>query len=276
MSNDIHLDSSNCTIKKVRFHIPFTQIFNSTIQDPLLSWEAKGLLSYLLSLPDDWELKVSQLINHYQGKKRGNGRDGIRTILVELKEKGYVQFERKRTEEGKFECKYLVYPVPQSEFQKMFPQPAQPAQVQPAPVKPVVNKETNNKKINNKVVVVARTRACCDGVPNSDLTKDDFHAYAMRKQKGWTFEEIEDAYQRLISSKTPINDPFKYFEGIIEHMHKSNKSNNLKGDSICKPKSRPEHKIYQKGRSRKDAGFYSENDTKTAPLAIYARQNGLK
>jgi hypothetical protein len=43
-----------------------------TVEDVRLTWAARGLLAYLLSRPDDWEVLVKDLI------KRGNlKRDGI-------------------------------------------------------------------------------------------------------------------------------------------------------------------------------------------------------
>jgi len=63
----------------------YVQIENATAQDSRLSWAARGLLLYLLSLPTDWEIRVSHLI------KQGDlGRDALRRTLHELQAFGYA------------------------------------------------------------------------------------------------------------------------------------------------------------------------------------------
>jgi hypothetical protein len=62
-----------------------------TVEDVRLTWAARGLLAYLLSRPDDWEVLVKDLI------KRGNlKRDGIYTLLRELRAVGYVRYDPTR------------------------------------------------------------------------------------------------------------------------------------------------------------------------------------
>src|SRR4051812_34581924 len=63
----------------------FLTVANATVQDARLSWGARGLLVYLLSLPDDWDIRVSHLTN--QGDA---GRDAVRRMLRELHALGYV------------------------------------------------------------------------------------------------------------------------------------------------------------------------------------------
>ena len=74
-----------------RRSMPFTQIDRKTLQDNSLTFEARGLLAYLLSKPDDWEVRPSVVA------KDGNiGRDKLRRIEGELIEAGYMQRERVR------------------------------------------------------------------------------------------------------------------------------------------------------------------------------------
>lgn len=71
-------------------------IFDTALKDKELTWQAKGLLSYLLHLPDDWQIYVSEL--HKNSK---NGRDATANYLNELIEAGYVVRESRR-ENGRF------------------------------------------------------------------------------------------------------------------------------------------------------------------------------
>ncbi|WP_419421455.1 hypothetical protein ACNVED_15965 (plasmid) [Legionella sp. D16C41] len=61
-------------------------IFDKTcLQDNFLSWGAKGLHAYLMSMPDDWRIKVADLKN-----RATNGRDTVRGLLLELDPKDYI------------------------------------------------------------------------------------------------------------------------------------------------------------------------------------------
>lgn len=63
----------------------FTVIDNDIINDPRLDWRDLGLLVYLLSKPDNWEICTAHLI-----KVRKSGRDAIYTSLKVLCECGYA------------------------------------------------------------------------------------------------------------------------------------------------------------------------------------------
>jgi len=78
------------------------------IEDECLSWAARGLLVYLLSRTDDWTLRVEELC------KCGDlGRDGIYSLLHELREAGYVTFEHERDEYGRIrDGTYTIYETP--------------------------------------------------------------------------------------------------------------------------------------------------------------------
>ena len=75
-----------------------------------LSLKAKGLLSQMLSLPDDWDytLKGLAAINK-------ESVDAIRTAIWELEDAGYVVRTRVRDERGCLRgCDYYVYEYPQT------------------------------------------------------------------------------------------------------------------------------------------------------------------
>ena len=63
----------------------FTVLSNYHLKDKGLSLQAKGLLSVMLSLPDDWKYSISGLAAiSKEGKK------AIKSTLDELKEHGYL------------------------------------------------------------------------------------------------------------------------------------------------------------------------------------------
>lgn len=74
----------------------YTSISNDFLQDPYISFEAKGLAASLLSRPEDWEINVSALMS--EGKI---GRDKVNKIILELIKAGYMYKSQSRTS-GKF------------------------------------------------------------------------------------------------------------------------------------------------------------------------------
>ena len=68
----------------------FARIPKGAIDDSSLSWGARGLLLFLLSKPDHWEVMPDALVNC------GTlGRDGVYSLLKELREAGYLVMVRR-------------------------------------------------------------------------------------------------------------------------------------------------------------------------------------
>ncbi|VXB52702.1 conserved hypothetical protein [Exiguobacterium sp. 8H] len=83
-------------INRVRKESNFVMMDKGFLQSPSLSAKAKGLLAYILSLPNDWILYKSELTRHFT-----DGKDSIRTALKELESKGYITQEEIRDEKGR-------------------------------------------------------------------------------------------------------------------------------------------------------------------------------
>ena len=75
----------------------FTMISNVGLKDKRLSFKAKGLLAYMLSLPDDWVFYESEIVNHAT-----DGKQSVRTGMKELEQYGYLVREQRRSSKGKF------------------------------------------------------------------------------------------------------------------------------------------------------------------------------
>lgn len=83
---------------------PYTRLPNATLNDLTLSWEAKGLLDWLLSKPDNWVVHREYIANI--GKA---GRDKVTSMLAELEAAGYLRREKVRDNEGKFRFESMIY-----------------------------------------------------------------------------------------------------------------------------------------------------------------------
>ncbi len=92
---------------KINKNRDFTIMSNFHLRDKNLSLKAKGLLSFMLSLPDDWDYSLKGLVSICKENK-----DAIRSTLNELKTYHYLIIEPYRTEKGKFGYNYLIYEKP--------------------------------------------------------------------------------------------------------------------------------------------------------------------
>lgn len=94
-------------IFRIKKEEKYSIISNSVITDSALSWEARGVLIYLLSKPDDWEVRNIDLVNQSPaGEKR------IDSIIKELKTAGYLKRFRERQPDGQFVWITQVYESP--------------------------------------------------------------------------------------------------------------------------------------------------------------------
>ena len=94
-------------IRAIREH-NYTVINNKVFQRNQLSWQAMGMLSYLLSKPDDWSVVVNELINVTKDTAKPTGNNGVYNILKELKEKGFVQVRKN----GDGTTDYIIFDTP--------------------------------------------------------------------------------------------------------------------------------------------------------------------
>lgn len=85
----------------------YTVMSNYHLQDKNLSYRAKGLLSCMLSLPDDWNYSVRGLASISK-----EGIKAINSMLKELEENYYLKRERKQENNGRFYYEYIIYETP--------------------------------------------------------------------------------------------------------------------------------------------------------------------
>ena len=100
------------------------------------------MLVYLLARPDNWRVLVGDL------RRRGDlGRDGVYKVLRELRDAGYVLYQRKRDSDGRLRGgDYYVSELPRSPHPAL-PDTAEPDPAPPDPVKPEALPNTESKEI---------------------------------------------------------------------------------------------------------------------------------
>jgi hypothetical protein len=115
----------------------FFSVSNKLAQDARLSFEARGVMLYLLSKPADWIVQFSDI--EREGKF---GREKRQKIFAELETAGYFERLEKR-EEGKFKFDYIVHEKPINIG--LQPRTGKPLTVKPATVEPLTVKPLHTK-----------------------------------------------------------------------------------------------------------------------------------
>ena len=181
------------TIIKHKKEVDFTTIYNDCINDTRLSTYSLAVLVYVMSKPDDWEIKTKNLSNRFE-----IGRDKVRNIIKDLCQNGYMRRVRRRNKDGSL-SRIVVYASDKPIFlsNETNKQPftgfqgtvtSQNTNKQPAPeIQGVVTAENSNKQpapekpapVNQGVVPY---------IQNKDLTKNNNNnlstAYARAPSEG--------------------------------------------------------------------------------------------
>lgn len=76
-------------IKSLKPDLPFTCVPNATLNDHDLKPEDLGVLVYLISKPEDWQVRSTELCARF-----GIGRNRLYSILQRLQAAGYATYER--------------------------------------------------------------------------------------------------------------------------------------------------------------------------------------
>ena len=110
----------------------YTVVSNKIYDKNQLSWQAMGLLGYLLTKPDSWQVMVAELVNVTKDTKKPTGREGVYNIINELKEKGFISV--RKNSDGSTD--YTVYDEPIQQSNQENPNQGKPNQGKPNQGKP--------------------------------------------------------------------------------------------------------------------------------------------
>jgi len=98
------------SVMRINKNRDFTVVSNIHLRDKKLSLKAKGLLTLMLSLPENWDYSVNGLACICK-----EGRTAIQTTLDELEQCRYLIRRKERNSRGQFECVYEIFEVPQND-----------------------------------------------------------------------------------------------------------------------------------------------------------------
>ena len=169
----------NMAVFRVERNKGYTVMSNHHLRNKDLSLKAKGLLSQMLSLPENWDytLKGLSLINR-------ESIDAIRTAVWELEKAGYITRQQNRDGKGKMaDMIYTIYEQPQ-------PRPEQPDKGAPGLENPVLENPTSDNPTPGKPTLGKPTQL------NKDISS---------KEKTTTDVSTTDSIP-ILSRPSPLED----------------------------------------------------------------------
>lgn len=130
------------SVVRVHKNSNFTVMSNYHFKEKKMSLKAKGLLSLMLSLPDDWDYSIAGLATLSK-----DGKDSIMSALGELEKFGYLERTRLTNNKGQFAgVEYNIYEQPQEKPVAVNPNQANANEENSNSEKPT---QLNTNHINN-------------------------------------------------------------------------------------------------------------------------------
>ena len=133
----------------------YTVMSNHHLRNRALSLKAKGLLSQMLSLPEDWDYTL-------QGLARSNREsiDAIRQAIRELEQAGYIQRSRERDKKGRLRgADYVIFELPQPIPASVSPTLENPTLENPTQENPTLE---NPMQLNKDAVLIRNISGAAD------------------------------------------------------------------------------------------------------------------
>ena len=175
----------------------YTVMSNHHLRNKELTLKAKGLLSQMLSLPEDWDYTLAGL-SHINRESI----DAIRTAVWELEKAGYILRRQGRDEKGKMTAiEYTIYEQPQPMLEN--PIPGKPMLENPTTDNPTSENPTQLNKDRSRTNLPKKEKSITD-LSNTDsfpiLSPDPSPCRAAPERKGTEAfkQSAVDIYREII------------------------------------------------------------------------------
>lgn len=138
----------------------YTVMANHHLRDERLSLKSKGLLSLILSLPDDWRISIEGMTQF-----SSDGKDAIRSAIRELTDAGYITRAQTHSEAGTFSgYDYIVHETPVASPSSGFPTMEKPTTENPT--------LRNTDRLSTDIPPIIPQSAADGGNPSVSLAAD--------------------------------------------------------------------------------------------------------
>ena len=204
---------------RVERNTGYTVMSNHHLRNKELSLKAKGLLSQMLSLPEDWDYTLAGL-SHINREKI----DAIREAVKELEKAGYIVRSRERDEKGRLRgADYVIYEQPQPREPEAATSGGQPPILDlPTLENPTLDNPTLEKPTQEKPTLENPTQLNKD-IQRTDLPKKEksntdlssTHSIPIHSLNPLPYGE-DEAAQPPERKGTERNDAYRVYEEIIK------------------------------------------------------------
>lgn len=187
---------------RVERNTGYTVMSNHHLRNKDLTLKAKGLLSQMLSLPEDWDFTLAGL--SYINREKI---DAIREAIRELEKAGYIVRSRERDEKGRLRgADYVIYEQPQQPTLDL-PTLENPTLDNPTLEKPTlenptqINKDilnTNLPKKDKSITDLSNTDSIPILSPNPLPFSEDAAEPTERKGKEAATQSAVEIYREII------------------------------------------------------------------------------
>ena len=191
----------------------YTVMSNYHFREKDMSLKAKGLLSLMLSLPEEWDYSVDGLV-----KLSKDGKDSVISAITELEQFGYLVRSQAKGQDGKFAgYDYDVYEQPYTE--KPFtenpstvkPMTENPQQLNTKPLNAESDINITNKKLNINVQIEQEFEEVWKIYPRKEDKKKAFSAYKTARKKT-SFDEIKKGVETYSQHIKASNTDKRYIK----------------------------------------------------------------
>ena len=191
----------------------YTVMSNYHFREKDMSLKAKGLLSLMLSLPEEWDYSVDGLV-----KLSKDGKDSVISAITELEQFGYLVRSQAKGQDGKFAgYDYDVYEQPYTE--KPFtenpstvkPMTENPQQLNTKPLNTESDINITNKKLNINVQTEQEFEEIWKLYPRKEDKKKAFMAYKTARKKA-SFDEIKKGVETYNNHIKASNTDKRYIK----------------------------------------------------------------
>ena len=183
----------------------YTVMSNHHLRNKELSLKAKGLLSQMLSLPEDWDYTLAglSLINR-------ESIDAIRTAVWELEKAGYITRRQGRDEKGKMTAiEYTIYEQPQP------PALDCPVLENPTADKPILENPTPDNPTSENPTQLNK-ELLKTNLPNKEKLNTDISSTHSIPFHSLNPSPLEDAAQPPERKRKETTDAYSVYEEIIK------------------------------------------------------------
>jgi len=207
-------------IKRIQKSKNYSIISNEILKRKDLSLKAKGLMSLILSLPDDWDLNVNGLVKIVKESK-----NTLYSILKELNGFGYVERNRITDSSGKvIKWELIVYENPHTKK----PEPKNPDVEKCTQIKTNIKQNTNLTKHTKEKFSIEVFEM---GILNKEESNNFIDYWSEKNKKGkmrWELQKTWDLSLRMkrwkrtskISGRSKIENQMSAHYGALELLEK--------------------------------------------------------